>query len=166
MKQYGILIAIIVLVALFIMPKYLAQKSQMLKVNQDSWNKSSLTINGVNVDVRLAQTPQQHKQGLSGTESLKDNEGMLFEFDKNSKSPPIFWMKGMLIPLDMIWIKHNKVVHLHENVPAPSPDTPDEQLKLYAPNDPVDYVLEVNAGFSKANNIKIGDSVDLSSLQK
>ena len=45
------------------------------------------------------------------------------------------------------------------NVAAPAPNTPDSQLQIYQPDQNIDYVLEVNAGFAMKNLIKVGDSV-------
>jgi uncharacterized membrane protein (UPF0127 family) len=73
-------------------------------------------------------------------------------------------MKDMLIPLDFIWVANGKIVKIDKNVPAPAPNTPDGNLKTYSPGTPIDYVLEVNAGFSDKNNIKVGDSVNLSGI--
>ena len=74
-------------------------------------------------------------------------------------------MKGMLIPIDIIWINDGKVSLINENVPQPAtPDVPESNLPSYSPKDPIDYVLEVMAGFSKENKIKVGDAVDLSGI--
>ena len=65
----------------------------------------------------------------------------------------------MLIPLDIIWIGNGKIVKIDENVPAPVAGTSDSKLLNYSPGSPIDYVLEVNAGFSDKNNFKVGDLV-------
>lgn len=114
------------------------------------------------VSVQIAKTTEERSKGLSGTKSLKDDSGMLFVF--SAKSSPLFWMKDMLIPLDMVWIVDGKIVKIDKNVPAPAPNTPDNALKTYSAGQPVDYILEVNAGYSDKNNIKVGDSVDLSAI--
>jgi len=116
-----------------------------------------VTVNDVNIEVSVARTSSEKEHGLSGTQSLGENQGMIFEFIP--KSRPNFWMKDMLIPLDMIWIESGKIVKIDKNVPNPEPNTPDARLKIYYPTAPVDYVLEVNAGFCDKNGIKEGDSV-------
>ena len=88
---------------------------------------------------------------------------MLFVFD-NKQITPVFWMKDMQIPLDIIWIGSGKIVKIDENVPAPVAGTPDTKLTNYSSGSPIDYVLEVNSGFSGKNKIKAGDSVDLSGI--
>jgi len=121
-----------------------------------------ITVNTKEVQVTLATTKEARIKGLSGVASLDPNSGMLFVF--SPKASPIFWMKDMLIPLDMIWISGNKVIKINKDIPIPQPGTPDNKLSTYSPNQPIDFVLEVNAGFSDKNNIKVGDSVNTSSI--
>jgi uncharacterized membrane protein (UPF0127 family) len=66
-------------------------------------------------------------------------------------------MKGMNFPLDFIWIRENKVVDITENAPAETKTIP----SIYKPKEPVDMVLEVNAGVVKKDKIKIGDIIEL-----
>jgi uncharacterized protein len=123
----------------------------------------ALTIGDKTIQVEIANTKDLREKGLSGRSSLPNNSGMLFVFDSKQVTP-IFWMKGMLISLDMIWISGNAIVKIDKNIPVPPPNTPDTSLTEYSPNQPVDYVLEVNSGFSDQNNIKIGDNVVLPTL--
>lgn len=118
---------------------------------------STVTIGNAVIEVSLARTSAEKARGLSGTVQLAENSGMLFEF--NPKAKPNFWMKDMLIPLDIIWIADSKVTGVEKNVPPPELGTDDARLQLYYPLTPIDYVLEVNAGFSDKNNIKEGDAV-------
>jgi uncharacterized membrane protein (UPF0127 family) len=56
------------------------------------------------------------------------------------------------------------VVKIEKDIAPPAKGTPDESLPLYRPDKPVDYVLEVNAGFSDKNGLEIGDIVDIPSI--
>jgi uncharacterized membrane protein (UPF0127 family) len=114
-----------------------------------------LSINQTKLWVKIADSDQKRTQGLSGIPSLKNNEGLLFILPY--KQMPIFWMKGMLFDLDFIWIAEGKVVDLTENVLAPSTNNKN-QIARVQPKVPVDMVLEVNKGFVKNNQVKIGDS--------
>jgi hypothetical protein len=129
-------------------------------VSQES--QKSLKIGSVEIKVTVARSDEARKKGLSGTKSLADNEGLLFVFSE--KSEPAFWMKEMLIPIDIIWIAEDKIVKIDKNIPAPQAEAPDATLKLYKPGTPVSYVLEVNAGFSDKNKLKVGTPVDLSGV--
>lgn len=110
------------------------------------------------INVWVARSNQELSKGLGRVSQMNENQGMIFIFaQKNIR--PSFWMKGMLISLDMIWINDGKVAQIHKDVPPPQ--SPTDNLPLYTPDQPIDYVLEVNAGFSDRNEIKIGDSVEL-----
>lgn len=109
------------------------------------------------IKVKIARTPAELSRGLSGTPKLEEDEGMLFIFSE--KTYQTFWMKDMLIPLDMIWIADEKIVDISKNVPIPKSDESDIQLEIYSPKVPANYVLEVNAGYSDSHGVEVGDSV-------
>jgi uncharacterized membrane protein (UPF0127 family) len=125
--------------------------------------KRTLVVGEKALSVEIVNTETLREKGLGGRTSLPTESGMLFVFE-TKKVNPIFWMKDMLIPLDIIWIADSKIVKIDKNVPAPSAGTPDDKLKKFSANQPVDYVLEVNAGFADSNNVKVGDSIDLSKI--
>ena len=106
-----------------------------------------IRIRNKEYNVKEATTPEDKAKGLSGVESLPEDEGMLFIFD-----PPEdvkFWMKDTLIPLDIIFINEDQeVVKVHQGIPN------DETL-IEVPN--IAYVLEVNAN----SGIKVGDELEL-----
>lgn len=127
---------------------------------QEPQISQTMKVGDKTIKVAIADTPDKQARGLSGRENLPENEGMLFVMDKNST--PVFWMKGMKFPIDIIWIQGTTVVAVTENIPIPSPlDNLDNTLPRYQPSNPVDYVLEVNAGFAKKNNVKEGTPVQL-----
>ena len=118
---------------------------------------NTLKVNNQRFEILIAQTPQQQVDGLAGVTALDSNQGMLFPLNGY---PSSFWMKGMLIDIDIIWIKDNKVAGINHNVPAPVPNTPDAELPSYpAPVSSPQAVLELAAGQAKAQGITIGDSV-------
>lgn len=106
-----------------------------------------IRIGNKEYNVKEVTTPEDKAKGLSGVESLPEDEGMLFIFD-----PPEdvkFWMKDTLIPLDIIFINEDQeVVKVHQGIPN------DETL-IEVPN--IAYVLEVNAN----SEIKVGDELEL-----
>lgn len=122
-------------------------------------NFNQITVGQAKINVEVADTADKRTTGLSGRESLASDSGMLFVFDKADKYP--FWMKGMKIPLDFIWIRDNKVTEVTENVPPPQPGQKDSDLTIYESKETVDRVLEVSAGFVKLNNIKVGDEIKI-----
>lgn len=109
--------------------------------------------------VDIANTEEKRTRGLSYRKSLDEDRGMLFQFDQ--EAPHTFWMKDMHFPIDIIWIVRGKVVGIEENVPSPDPATPLNELPTYSPPEPVDTVLETNAGWAKEQSVAIGDSFSL-----
>ncbi len=108
-------------------------------------------------NVEVAGTQETRKVGLGGRESLASDSGMLFIFDSSAKRS--FWMKGMKIPIDIIWIKGNEIVDILQNVPPPLRGQKDSELTLYAPLTEVDKVLEINGGYAAKYGIKVGDKI-------
>ncbi|TXH07102.1 MAG: DUF192 domain-containing protein [Candidatus Moraniibacteriota bacterium] len=113
--------------------------------------KQEILLNQHKLLVELAQTPKQWEKGLSDRQELSGIDGMLFIFPQYHI--PVFWMKNTKIPLDIIWIKDNVVVDITKEVPVPQT----EDLPTYSPIEKVNIVLEVPAGWSKANSVQIGD---------
>lgn len=116
----------------------------------------TILIDNKEVVVEVARTATERSKGLSGRDFLDKNSGMVFIFAKDSK--PIFWMKDTKFPLDIVWINDNKVVRIDKSVPTEL-SKKDSELTRYSTNVGIDYVLEVNAGFSEDNKIKVGSTV-------
>lgn len=105
----------------------------------------------ITVEVELARTEAQKRQGLMRRKELPENRGMLFIFAYESRQT--FWMKNTLIPLDMIFIGQDfKIKGIIENAKP-------ESERLLRISEPSRYVLEVNAGFAQKNGIQAGDKV-------
>ena len=116
---------------------------------------STLKIGEAIYEVEVARSAAQQARGLSFQESLPENRGMWFVFKVASSQR--FWMFGMKIPLDFVWIRGGEVVALSENIPAPKKSPP----AIVSPDEPADQVLEINAGEITRRGIKIGDPVIL-----
>jgi len=126
-----------------------------LKQNNENllqYQKQKILVGNKILIVELADTDFKKAKGLSERFSLDKNEGMLFNF--NSSNYYYFWMKNMNFPLDFIWINGNKIVDFTENVSQ-------NYKNFFTAKEKFDKVLEVNAGFIKENNIKIGDEIKL-----
>ncbi|MEA3398140.1 MAG: DUF192 domain-containing protein [Patescibacteria group bacterium] len=113
----------------------------------------AVIINGQIINVEIADKPAEQIQGLSDRENLAENSGMLFIFE--NKQIRNFWMKNMHFPLDIIWISDNNIVNISQNLP-PEKQSPKNN---YSSKQPVNYVLEINAGMVEKYKIKIGDNV-------
>src|SRR5574337_563769 len=106
------------------------------------------------VAVEVARTAQEQAMGLGGRLSLPKGRGMLFPFD--AAKPRVFWMQGMLIPIDIVWIREGKIAAIDANVAPPrSHETPAIVSHV------ADLVLEVPAGFAAEMGVQIGQSVKI-----
>lgn len=115
--------------------------------------RTTLKIGQKLLKIDLADTPALRTLGLSGRDSLAPDHGMLFVFEKPDRYG--FWMPEMRFSIDIIWIDtEKKIVHIEKNV------SPDSYPKVFTPELPAKYVLEVPAGFSAENNVRVGEVVD------
>jgi len=115
--------------------------------------KGEVVIDGrVTINVEVARSPQAQTKGLGGRPSLKKGMGMAFPY--NGPGLRGIWMKGMLIPIDILWIREGRIVAIEPNVPPPSVNG---ELAVF--RHVADLVLEVPAGNAKEMGIRIGQSV-------
>ena len=104
------------------------------------------------IRVKLVTTDEDKRTGLMFRNNLDENEGMLFKFDNGFNS---VWMKNTYIPLDVLFLdKRFRLIGFVE-------DTVPLSLDSIGINKPSDYILEVNSGWIRRNNAKIGDTIDL-----
>jgi uncharacterized membrane protein (UPF0127 family) len=104
--------------------------------------------------LRLANDETARQLGLSGVESLKPTEGLLMVFDTDGTWE--IWMKDMKVALDIIWLDSNKeVIYSVKNAdPELSTD------KIFRPNGPARYVVELSAGSIEQYGIKTGEKAE------
>jgi len=106
------------------------------------------------VDLRIADDGVKKYVGLSQTESMPKNEGLLFTYDKPDEQSIV--MRNMDFELDIIYVDEDgTITTIHENAHPSSSET----YTGYG-----QYVIEVNGGFANTYDIEEGDTVNLSSL--
>ncbi|MDD3399471.1 MAG: DUF192 domain-containing protein [Candidatus Paceibacterota bacterium] len=106
--------------------------------------------------IEIASTPKERSTGLMFRESLPKNEGMLFVFEKEGSYS--FWMKNVIIPLDIIWMdKEGRVAYIAENL------QPDSGLhyETVNPGQRAKYVLEINGGLAAQIGLTVGDMIEI-----
>ncbi len=101
--------------------------------------------------VEVAQTTTEKERGLIGKEYLGESQGMLFIYKQPQQVT--FWMKDMLIPIDIIWIENRRIKGFQENL------LPDNGEKLYYSPGKIDYVLEIKAGEAARKGIRVGEKI-------
>ena len=111
---------------------------------------TTMRLGPVRLSLELADRPLELARGLAGRASLNQLSGLLFIFDTDTI--PSFWMKGMLFPLDIIWLDAaGRIVDITPNV------RPESYPQIFQPAQAVRYALEVNAGLTDSFNLQIGD---------
>lgn len=105
--------------------------------------------------VELAVSLEERSRGLQFRKSLGEDRGMLFIFPQRSQHT--FWMKDTLIPLSLAFINENGLITQIEEMHPGSFDR-------YTSRDRVKYALEMNSGWFKRNNVRVGDRVTAPSI--
>ena len=118
-------------------------------------SRSTISINGQQLDVYVAQTDGEHQQGLSNIKLDEfDADGMLFVFDDSDERT--FWMKDMTFAIDIIWVHDELIVKMEENIPVSiNGDVSHMNSKPFE----IDVVLELPAGGVDKYEINIGDKI-------
>lgn len=138
-KKFVFFLILAVIVGTLVGSKLLPPQQPRLRVGQ------------AEVKIEIADTDEEKSRGLAGKDSLAEDEGMMFVFDQPGQYG--FWMKGMRFALDFVWIRQGRVVEVSESVSA------EDQTQVYQPKEPIDTMLEVNAGWAARHGVKVGDDV-------
>lgn len=104
-------------------------------------------------DVWLAETSDQQHRGLMYVRELPRFEGMLFIYPEPARLS--MWMKNTYIPLDILFIRADGTV---ASIAA---ETEPLSLESIASSEPVQYVLELNAGVTQTLGIGLGSRIYL-----
>ena len=105
------------------------------------------------IGLEVAKTPQEQATGLMFRTELPDDRGMFFPIEpaRNVR----FWMKNVLIELDMIFLREGVVQAIIPNVPPCLSET----CPNYGPDVPVDGVIELRGGRAAQLGLKVGDRI-------
>ena len=118
--------------------------------------EAHLTMPARKIELEVARTPEQVAAGLRSRSSLPLDRGMLFVVNK--PKPVKLWMKDVLVPLDIIFIRNGIVASLVKNAP-PCPQW--KSCLIYDSVKPVNYVLELPAGSADRLGIQPGRKLDV-----
>lgn len=112
-----------------------------------------ISINKIKIEVEIADTAESRQKGLMFRDSLPEEQGMLFIFEKEQKMS--FWMKNTEMPLSIAYINKSGIIKEIHHMEALSE-------KAVQSSHSVLYALEVNQGYFERKGIKVGDSVHFS----
>lgn len=105
------------------------------------------------IGLEVAKTPQEQATGLMFRTELPEDRGMYFPIEpaRNVR----FWMKNVLIELDMVFLREGVVQAIIPNVPPCLSET----CPNYGPDVPVDGVIELRGGRAAQLGLKVGDRI-------
>jgi len=149
--------ATVVLLLLVLLGVYLWFYPPLFLVDSGEYERTTVEVldqNGTElatVDVRVARTNEQRRIGLMRTDSLDEDEGMLFVHPRPDEQRYI--MDNMDFPIDIIFIDSDGTVTAIRNASVPG-EGEDGPYSGYG-----QYVLEVNRGWAAENGLEVGDTV-------
>lgn len=108
------------------------------------------------IAIEIADDDAARQQGLMNRASVPDGTGMLFVFPDSQERT--FWMKNVLIPLDMLFIDASgSIVSIAQNVRACEADP----CPVISSERPARYVLELAGGATSRLGLERGGIVEL-----
>jgi uncharacterized protein len=108
------------------------------------------------ITVEVVRNDHDRQRGLMYRQSMPQDRGMIFVFEE--KSNHSFWMHNTCIPLDMLYLDDDGlIVGIEENTPTMSDDTFEVGCESR-------YVLEVNAGWTRAHGVMAGQRARLEGI--
>ena len=106
--------------------------------------------------VEIAENDHDRQRGLMYRPAMPADKGMIFWFEE--KTNHSFWMHNTCIPLDMLYLDDDGlIVGIEENTPTMSDATFDVGCESR-------YVLEVNAGWTRAHGVTPGQKVKIEGI--
>ncbi len=113
---------------------------------------ATITINGIEVVVEIADCDQSRAQGLMQRVTLDEDRGMLFVFEESATRS--FWMKETYIPLSIAYLDEGgSITNIEDMAPL--------DLSSVRSTVPARYALEMNEGWFERNGVRAGDQIDL-----
>lgn len=103
------------------------------------------------IAVEVVDTPQARQRGLMFRQSMPDNQGMLFDFER--EGPVSMWMRNTYISLDMLFAGADGIIHTIARRTQPFSE------KVIPGSKPTRYVLEINGGMARTLGIERGDRI-------
>jgi uncharacterized protein len=104
------------------------------------------------IDVEITESMEEKARGLMFRTRLPDNGGMLFSYDTAQEIT--MWMENTYIPLDMVFIRADGVVHRIEAWTEPF------SRNIIASHGNVVACLELAGGAAQRFGLKAGDRVE------
>ena len=133
------------------------------KLESVEFPRGTIKVDDITLEVQIADDQPRRTRGLMFQDELPLDQGMIFVFEESGRHP--LWMLNMQFSLDMIWFDENgKVSHIEENVPPCTTVVEIASCASFASETDAKYILEVTAGFVKANEITYESVLEIISI--
>lgn len=129
---------------------------------QLSEKTATATINNHRFNLFIAKTNKEKEVGLSEKNSIDNDQGMIFVFDKPDFYS--FWMRNMKFSIDIIFVNKNRIVTISPDANPSTDPSKTENLTIYKPEDPADTIIEIKGGLSSSYGFKKGQEVKIEGL--
>ena len=111
------------------------------------------------ISLEVARTPPQQRLGMMQRPALPPLRGMWFPFDRPRRLR--FWMYNTMAPLDMVFLRENRVIHIEARVPV----CPALPCPSYGPVQLGDSVIELGAGEVERLGISMAQTVRIDPIK-
>lgn len=109
------------------------------------------------VRVAVADTHEEQYQGLSNTEALSPDTGMLFVYAEEAERT--FVMREMNYPIDMVFIGADRTITTIHHAETEANDGPDDDLTTYTGRG--QWVLEVPYNWTTEHGVEPGAEITI-----
>ncbi len=148
MAKTIVIVVVFVIIGVIVFTAYIRETQPL-----STYETKHIRVGTASLEALVADTAEKRTQGLMGVTNLAEGAGMLFEFpDKSVRS---FWNKNTYIDLDLLWIADGRVIGT-SSLPA---ITKSGSIVTVSSAEPVDMVIEVNAGWVEHKGIRVGEKI-------
>ncbi len=112
--------------------------------------EATAQIGSQRINLEVADAPLEQLKGLKHRSELEANRGMYFTFEEHQELA--FWMKNVLIPLDIVFLDNNQVVKIVSAEPC------QEKICLLYKSWG-NGAIELKANMANKLGIKVGDKI-------
>lgn len=166
-RRVALLTGIVLILLFFVAVVVVAKQDIVGSVRNDY---AQAVIAGHSFTLRVADTIAEQERGLSGSDPLDPNEGMLFVFEDRKERA--VWMKEMLFPIDVIWLElaplsdadiaQTPSVQARYKVVGTTPElVPESYPATFRSGKPIDAFLEVSAGMVNQLSVVVGQEINI-----
>jgi uncharacterized membrane protein (UPF0127 family) len=152
LNRRNIIISFVFLAAIASYFLFIRKSSDFVKEGEVIFLKRDTKQEIKRIDVEVANTQTERSKGLMFRKEMDDDRGMLFIFERPDMQS--FWMKNTILPLDIMFIDSSGVIDTiyRKTTPYSERSLPSRRR--------VQFVVEVNGGWSDKNGLKENDLIE------